>query len=127
MFIHDLILLSLKHRSFISSDGSLLNFFKPTITSQARLSNSGTYTCKVCYDQMQPFLPTLRKCVNSSSTVYTIGQKIYLHNILAKNVSLCVIIMFLNVLYQTANKRICKRYHSKDLGLRVISFLNSRG
>ena len=55
---------------------------EPSWGSQTKLGNSGTYTCKVCFDQMAPFGPPLRFCVNSSSTVRTIGQKIYLHNIL---------------------------------------------
>ena len=70
---------SLTHRIYISSDGSYLTVFQPIISSQAKLGNSGAYTCKVCFDQIQP---PLRRCVNSSSTVRTIGQKIYLHNIL---------------------------------------------
>ena len=82
--MHDLILLSLSHRIYISSDGSYLKVFQPTITSQVKLGNSGTYTCKVCFDQMQPFGPTHRRCANSSSTVDILGQKTYLHNVLIK-------------------------------------------
>ena len=82
MFMYYLISPSLTHRIYISSDGSFLKVFEPIISSQAKLGNSGTYTCKVCFDQIQPFGPPLRRCVNSSSTVRTIGQKIYLHNIL---------------------------------------------
>ena len=75
MFMYYLISPSLTHRIYISSDGSLLKIFEPIITSQAKLGNSGTYTCKVCFDQIQPFGPSLRRCVNSSSTVRTIGQR----------------------------------------------------
>ena len=83
MFIHDLISFShthththtYTHRIYISSDGSFLKVFQPIITSQAKLGNSGTYSCKIYYDQMQPFGPPLRRCVKSSSTVKTIGQK----------------------------------------------------
>ena len=82
IFMYDLISLSLSLslsiRIYISSDGSFLKVFEPIITSQAKIGNSGTYTCKVCFDQIQPFGPPLRRCVNSSSTVRTIGQEIYI-------------------------------------------------
>ena len=73
MFVHDLIPLSFSLRIYISSDGSFLKVFQPIITSQAKLGNSGTYTCKVCFEYMQPFVPSLM-CINSTTTLRTIGQ-----------------------------------------------------
>ena len=74
--MNDLISLSLSLRIYICSSCSFLRVFKPIITSQAKLGNSGTYTCNVCFDQIQSFgQAPLRRCVNSSSTVDIIGQK----------------------------------------------------